>query len=73
VSEVVTELKEAIGHEGKDSISIAEEIGIQNGGSLAGQTDSTKHEGMEWNGVITAPTCQTQEDKFAVLMSDSLF
>jgi len=47
VSEVVTELKEAIGHEGKDSISIAEEIGIQNGGSLAGQTDSTKHEGME--------------------------
>eukprot|EP00253_Pinus_taeda_P028796 PITA_28796 len=46
VSEVVAELKEAIDN---DSISIAEENGIQNGHALTGEANSTKREGMEWS------------------------
>eukprot|EP00253_Pinus_taeda_P010391 PITA_10391 len=49
VSEVVAELKEAFKHEDNDSISIAEENGIQNGHALTGQANSTKREGMEWS------------------------
>jgi len=49
VSEIVAELKEAIKHEDNDSISIAEENGIQNGHALTGQANSTKREGMEWS------------------------
>jgi len=48
VGEVVAELKEAIKHEDKDSISIAEDIGIQNGDLVAVMADSNKREGMEW-------------------------
>lgn len=46
VSEVVTELKEAMKHEDKDCISIAEEIGIHNGDLLV---KSSERKGMEWS------------------------
>ena len=49
VSEVVAELKEAIKHEDKDSISIAEDIGIQNEDLVAVVADWNKREGMEWS------------------------
>lgn len=49
VSEVVAELKKAIKHEDKVSISILEETCIQNGDLLVDPTESTKREGMEWS------------------------
>lgn len=45
----MAELKKAIKHEDKVSISILEETCIQNGDLLVDPTESTKREGMEWS------------------------
>jgi hypothetical protein len=60
----VAELKEAIKHEDKDSISIAEEIGIQNGDLVAVMADSNKREGMEWSDNSSKNLLQNNSEGF---------